>query len=63
MRLHYQVGEHLVGTRIGRNRLNSLIGLARRSVFGSYCLYLDRDNQAKLRRPTGVAHRYPRKAR
>ena len=27
MRLHYQVGEHLVGTRIGRNRLNSLIGL------------------------------------
>ncbi len=63
MRLHYQVGEHLVDTRIGPNRLNSLVGLARQSVFGGHCLYLDRDNQAKLRRSTGVAHRYPRKDR
>jgi len=61
MRLHYQVGEHLVGT--GHNRLHSLVGLARQSVFGGHCLYLDRDSQAKLHPSTGVAHRYPRKDR
>ena len=63
MRLHYQVGEHLVDTRTDHNRLHSLVGLARQSVFGGNCRYLDRDSQAKLRRSTGAAHRYPRKDR
>ena len=46
--LHNLMGEHLVDTRTGRNRLHRMVGLARQSIFGRLAGYEDVNDADRL---------------
>ena len=46
--LHDLMGEHLVDTRTGHNRLHAMVGLARQSVFGRLGGYEDVNDADRL---------------